>query len=781
MKGNGHFEVDAATILPETGLRPQRARRGWKKRAREQGNGTISRIPIITRKRGLVEEEEVGDGEIESKRLKTDGKRNISNGGKGQKSIGIKRGIEIQGVAAARGGTCINHLLFADDCVIFSKASRKEWLAIHDILMLYEASSGQMLNRQKTALLFSSNTKESVKREILQEAGDDSLGVYGKYLGLPTMIGRSKYETFKGIKERVWKKVSSWKNSFLSSAGREVLIKAVLQSIPTYTMNVFRFPRKLSQELNSMLARFWWNGNKEGRGIHWRGWGLMGSNKKEGGMGFRDIDNFNKAMLAKQGWMLQTRLDSLAARIFKEKYYKTGHFVEAKIGYKPSYMWRSLMSAQALVKAGCVWRVGNGKSISIWNDRWLPNAAGFMVRSPVNRLEADSKVSSLIFEDIHCWNEVLVGEIFSRNEAAQICSIPLSWYGEEDKMLWGYTKDGREGFGECSNRQAQKKVWEGIWNLAIPNSAKQFLWKAVNSILPTKHNLCMKRILEDASCPICGLHEETIGHALWSCPAASDVWAEKESGLQKWICAERDFYQTWTDMQDRLQKNKVEEIVMILRGLWYRRNQLVFEGKFENPSRVVTNAISSLKCFQTSQADMIQIKVPSPVRRKDTNWKPPDVGVSKLNFDAAIDKVGNRMGLGIVARNHLGELLFSFSTSRLFSGTSDTAEAAGLWKAMDLAVELGIRNVVYEGDAERIIKGVTEEKEAVAWMDQLFKDMRGRLLNRPDWSVQFIHREGNSVAYELAKRVLRIEGEWCWIEEGPAEIASLITRDRTLL
>ncbi|KAG6632474.1 hypothetical protein CIPAW_13G162100 [Carya illinoinensis] len=121
------------------------------------------------------------------------------------------------------------------------------------------------------------------------------------------MIGRSKHETFKGIKERVWRKISSWKNSFLSSAGIEVLIKVVLQSIPTYTMDVFRFPRKLSSEINSMIARFWWSCNKEGKVIHWKSWNKMGENKKEGGMGFRNIDIFNKAM-----WACQASMDVAA-------------------------------------------------------------------------------------------------------------------------------------------------------------------------------------------------------------------------------------------------------------------------------------------------------------------------------------------------------------------------------------------------------------------------------------------------------------------------------------
>ncbi|KAF5458731.1 hypothetical protein F2P56_022741 [Juglans regia] len=174
----------------------------------------------------------------------------------------------MEGVAAARGGTRITHLLFAYDCVIFSIASKEDWRTILDILKVYEDSSGQMLKRQKTAILFSSNTSILNQRDILQEAGAVICGDYGKYPSLPTIVGRSKYGTFKNIKDRMWKKIHSWKNSFLSSARREVLIKAVLQSIPTYTMNVFRLPRKLSCEINSMMGRFWWSNKMEGKGIH---------------------------------------------------------------------------------------------------------------------------------------------------------------------------------------------------------------------------------------------------------------------------------------------------------------------------------------------------------------------------------------------------------------------------------------------------------------------------------------------------------------------------------
>ncbi|MCI24538.1 F-box protein, partial [Trifolium medium] len=57
--------------------------------------------------------------------------------------------------------------------------------------------------------------------------------------------------------------------------------------------------------------------------------------------------------------------------------------MEAKLGYQPSYAWRSILSAKDVLDKGARWRVGNGASIKIWKDKWLPNQAGFKVWSPV--------------------------------------------------------------------------------------------------------------------------------------------------------------------------------------------------------------------------------------------------------------------------------------------------------------------------------------------------------------------------------------------------------------
>ena len=79
-----------------------------------------------------------------------------------------------------------------------------------------------------------------------------------KYLGLPSIIGKSKVEIFAEIKERVERKLSGWKEKMLSMGGREILIKAVAQAIPTYTMSYFQILKSLYDEMEAMMRKFWW-------------------------------------------------------------------------------------------------------------------------------------------------------------------------------------------------------------------------------------------------------------------------------------------------------------------------------------------------------------------------------------------------------------------------------------------------------------------------------------------------------------------------------------------
>ena len=119
---------------------------------------------------------------------------------------------------------------------------------------------------------------------------------YEKYLGLPSFVGRGKKASFNYIKERVWRKIQGWEVKLLSQAGRKVLIKSVIQAIPTYTMGCFKIPMGLCNEIEAMIKKIWWDQRGDRRKIHWIKWDELTKSKDVGGMGFRDLAKFNDSI-----------------------------------------------------------------------------------------------------------------------------------------------------------------------------------------------------------------------------------------------------------------------------------------------------------------------------------------------------------------------------------------------------------------------------------------------------------------------------------------------------
>jgi hypothetical protein len=226
----------------------------------------------------------------------------------------------------------LSHLFFADDSLIFCKAKSLEWRRLVKILELYEVASGQKLNKDKTSIFFSRNTSMEKRAEISQLSGLQATQNYDKYLGLPTLVGKSRVQAFNSIKDKVWTCLNNWKTKFLSQAGKEILLKVVVQAIPTYCMSVFQLPVTLCKEIQGMMQRFWWGHKDNTSKIHWMSWERMGISNINGGLGFRDLGAFNKALLAKQLWRLLQCPDSLAGKILQAKYYPSCTILEAKLG-----------------------------------------------------------------------------------------------------------------------------------------------------------------------------------------------------------------------------------------------------------------------------------------------------------------------------------------------------------------------------------------------------------------------------------------------------------------
>ena len=120
-------------------------------------------------------------------------------------------------------------------------------------MVLYEKASSQKLNREKTTVFFSKATPTVRKIEIINELGVSEVQEYEKYLSLLAVVGRNKKVSLNFIKERVWNKLQGWKEKLLSQAGREVLLKAVVQAIPTFAIGCFKLPSGLLNDIEMMI------------------------------------------------------------------------------------------------------------------------------------------------------------------------------------------------------------------------------------------------------------------------------------------------------------------------------------------------------------------------------------------------------------------------------------------------------------------------------------------------------------------------------------------------
>lgn len=154
-------------------------------------------------------------------------------------------------------------MLFADGSYLYCKEDKEEAGRILELLTTYESASGQKVNRGKSSVFFSANViqynKERVCQELHIREADDS----SKYMGLPNILGRNKSVVYGYLKGNVKASIQKWTEKNVSRPAKEILMKMVVQALPTFTINVFLLPLELTRDLEKCMSKFFWNSSQK--------------------------------------------------------------------------------------------------------------------------------------------------------------------------------------------------------------------------------------------------------------------------------------------------------------------------------------------------------------------------------------------------------------------------------------------------------------------------------------------------------------------------------------
>lgn len=210
----------------------------------------------------------------------------------------------------------------------------------------------------KSKIFVSPNLSSNQVRSLSNHSGIPLTQNLGKYLGSPLLHTRISKHNFNEVLEKLKSRLSGWKAKNLSLAGRITLIQLVTSTIPFYNMQTMELPRKVCDDIDKINRNFLWGDTENKKKIHLVNWGL----------GLRKAREQNSALLTKLGWNLLNDNSKLWCQILQSKYLKNHSFFSWSQKKNPSHIWKSIYDTRDILRNCVKWRVGNGETISFWND-----------------------------------------------------------------------------------------------------------------------------------------------------------------------------------------------------------------------------------------------------------------------------------------------------------------------------------------------------------------------------------------------------------------------------
>ncbi|KAF4389469.1 hypothetical protein G4B88_006528 [Cannabis sativa] len=625
----------------------------------------------------------------------------------------------------------------------------------------YDAWSRQRLNLEKTKITFSDNCCHLLRSEIVNSFGFKMMNGDEQFLGNPLFIHGNSVSKFKYVVDKVANRLEGWKAKLLSQSARSVLIQNVLQTVPLYSMAVFKLPAAIHAELDSLYRRFWWTGDTgRGRYLSLVTWDNICKPKSCGGLGFRKSSHNNICLLAKLAWLLAKESDALWIQVLKGKYFPSTSFLAADKKRNSSLVAKGIWDVKYLIEDHAAWRVSFNSNRDLWVCDWVIYDCLRIGKRDLNPLERKHlAISDLVDYDSGEWSLEALSLAFSPQTMANIqLTNPLD-LASQDSLVWTASPSGnfsvKSAYWALNSKSFSSDdiIYKQLWESSFHPRVKLFLWKLYRDALPTGSRLSTIFGNDWGPCCLCNVPDaNSTAHLFGACDVVKKLWFLSKWGIRidafdlsdgrkvlNWI-----FNAPFTnDFEPRMVAEFRVYAAVLFYKVWFFRNQAFHNGgsmQVEMMSKLLNRDFDSFwKMALVSREDSSPIQCPS------FSHDPSDGFL--VEVDAAFGR--ESVAMGVVVKDQFKQVIAMY-VNKCKTVSVIHGELLAALKGIEVAHLLGLNKGVILSDCQALTKAV-KAKVVPNWsMASSFSKFL-QAIEGTEFDLHWISRTSIRGAHALAK------------------------------
>ncbi|KAL8094911.1 hypothetical protein AgCh_036428 [Apium graveolens] len=362
--------------------------------------------------------------------------------------------------------------------------------------------------------------------------------------------------------------------------------------------------------------------------------------------------------------------------------------------------------------------------------------------------------------DSRAWDWEVISDIFNVTDQERIQATSIEAELNTDVLQWEEDITGQytvksaykllQVKKEVHGQQSGNFIWKGLWQVKAPRKALDVLWRALSLCLPTKAQLHQKRVNIDTICEVCRTEVEDTSHIFLRCPFAVQCWEILQPSAirgQIWEFAswfERCFLKEAMDNRARM--------ATLCWSIWRFRNDVVWNKKISSSERIVADTTDYLSQWKMAQNRFYTVPLQPSVHGDGAEkWVKPQQHTVKITVDAAIFEEIPATGMGLIARDHTGGLLWAKTKLVQELMHPSMAEAVAIKEALSWLKNLGWESVIIESDCLVAIQSIRSSIKMRSRFGRVIEECRKMVEDSNNTKLYFIKRSANRSAHELAR------------------------------